>query len=179
MKFDPQHPHRRSIRLQGYDYTQSGAYYITIVTHQREHLFGEVVDGEMNLNRFGLIAREQWQKLQRRFKHLELFEFIIMPNHIHGIIVITCEAEGPTKARLERFGKPVGGSIPTIVRSYKSAVALRINLVRGTKGHEVWQSNYYEHVIRDEQDLQAKCGYIAANPSNWPDDEENRRGTAG
>ena len=189
MKFDPKKHHRRSIRLKGFDYTQRGAYYITIFTHQRERLFGEVVNGEMILNKFGLVAKEQWEKLARRFKHVELVVFVIMPNHMHGIIFIVDErtgtAEGvhnatpllirraPTDYRVEKFGKPVKGSIPTIIRSYKSAVALRINLMRGTKGLPVWQSNYYEHVIRDEKDLQVKRDYILSNPLNWEDDDEN------
>src|SRR3990170_3199325 len=94
MKFDPQKHHRRSIRLKGYDYTQAGAYYITIVTHQREHLFGEVVNGEMKLNKLGLVAKQQWEKLSRRFKHVELIVFIIMPNPMHGIIFIVDERRG-------------------------------------------------------------------------------------
>lgn len=162
MKFDPKKHHRRSIRLKGFDYTRKGAYYITIVTHQREHLFGEVVNGEMQLNRFGLVAKQQWEKLARRFKHVELIAFVIMP----------ASRRAPTD-HTEKFGKPVKGSIPTIVRSYKSAVALRINLMRGTKGLPVWQSNYYEHVIRDEKDLQAKYDYIVGNPLNWKNDHEN------
>lgn len=188
MKFDPKKHHRRSIRLKGYDYTRKGAYYITIVTHQREHLFGEVVNGEMQLNRFGLVAKQQWEKLARRFKHVELIAFVIMPDHIHGIIMIVDERRGTAKGQTdpgegasrraptdhtEKFGNPVKGSIPTIVRSYKSAVALRINLMRGTKGLPVWQSNYYEHVIRDEKDLQAKYDYIVGNPLNWKNDHEN------
>lgn len=189
MKFDPKKHHRRSIRLKGFDYTQAGAYYITIVTHQREHLFGEVVNGEMQLNKFGLVAKGQWEKLARRFKYVELIVFVIMPNHMHGIIFIVDERKGtavdmpnanplffrrdPTDEHTEKFGKPVKGSIPTIIRSYKSAVALRINLMRGTKGLPVWQSNYYEHVIRDEKDLQAKYDYIMSNPLNWEDDDEN------
>jgi len=188
MKFDPQKHHRRSIRLKGFDYTQSGAYYITIVAHQREHLFGEVVNGEMKLNKFGLVAKQQWEKLAKRFKRVELVVFVIMPNHMHGIIFIADEhgdtavganpnpllfRRNPANSNIEKFGKPVAGSIPTIVRSYKSAVALRINLMRGTKGLPVWRGNYYEHVIRDEKDLQAKYDYIMGNPLNWEEDDEN------
>jgi REP element-mobilizing transposase RayT len=189
MKFDPKKHHRRSIRLQGYDYTQRGAYYITIVAHQREHLFGEVFNGEMKLGRFGLVAKEQWERLPRRFKHVELPQFVIMPNHVHGIIMIIEERRGtaedslnpdpemsrraPTDASKERFGKPVRGSIPTIIRSYKSAVALRINLMRGTAGMEVWQRNYYEHVIRDMDDANRIYMYIESNPANWENDDEN------
>jgi len=116
-KFDPQKHHRRSIRLQGYDYAQSGAYYVTIVAWHRERLFGEVVNGEMRLNKFGLVA--------------------------------------------------------TIIRSYKSAVAYRINLMRRTQGIPVWQRNYWEHIIRNQQDLQNKTDYIEANPMLWDEDDEN------
>jgi len=87
-KFDSQRHHRRSIRLPDYDYSQPGAYYITIVTWQRECLFGEVVGGKMKLNKFGLVAKQQWEKLPKRFPNIELGAFVIMPNHTHGIIVI-------------------------------------------------------------------------------------------
>ena len=86
MKYDPQLHHRRSIRLQGYDYTAAGGYFITICSHQREHIFGEVIDGEMKLSKFGLVAKQQWEKLPKRFPNVELGAFVMMPNHEHGII---------------------------------------------------------------------------------------------
>jgi putative transposase len=204
-KFDPKTPfdtaqgrhHRRSIRLPNYDYTQAGAYYITIVTHNRELLFGEVINGEMKLSNLGQIAQREWERLPKRFKQIELGAFIIMPDHIHGIIIIIdvngsrgttdlsrhddpqIPRRAPTDlanpATTERFGKPVSGSIPTIVRSYKSAVALRINYARPGDSTPVWQKNYYEHVIRNESDMQAKWDYIESNPSNWEHDDENPR----
>lgn len=187
MKYDPKIHHRRSIRLKGYDYSQAGAYFITIVTFQREYLFGEVVDGEMVLSKFGQVAKQQWEKLPRRFRNIEADTFVVMPNHIHGIIVInddtrrgTAESakdlgaessrRAPTK---EQFQKPVPGSIPTIVRSYKSAVSYRINLMRGTKDAHVWQRNYYERVIRNEREMESFWNYIHANPMQWDTDEEN------
>ena len=88
-KFDPKKHHRRSIRLKGYAYSQAGAYYVTIVTWHREFLFGEVVKGEMRLNKFGLVARQQLEKLTKRFPNIELGTFVIMPNHIHVIIFVT------------------------------------------------------------------------------------------
>jgi len=88
VKFDPQKHHRRSIRLQGYDYSQAGAYYVTIVAWHRECLFGEVVDKEMVLSKFGLVAKQQWEKLPKWFPNIELGAHMIMPNHMHGIIVI-------------------------------------------------------------------------------------------
>ena len=184
-KFDPQKHHRRSIRLQGYDYSQQGAYYVTIVAWQRECLFGEVVNGEMALLKFGLVAKQQWEKLPKRFPNIELGAFVVMPNHMHGIIMIIDgrgtadnpnDHDGESSRRApthEQFQKPVKGSIPTIVRSYKSAVSYRINLMRGTKDVPLWQRNYYERVIRDEKDLQNKTDYIEANPILWDEDGEN------
>lgn len=188
-KFDPQIHHRRSIRLPNYDYTQAGAYYLTIVTHNRESLFGEVVDGEMKLSVFGQIAQREWERLPKRFKPIELGAFVVMPDHVHGIIILhngrgtadfskQDDLQVPRRAptsptTTERFGKPVPDSIPTIIRSYKSAVALRVNYARSGDSKPIWQKNYYEHVIRDERDLQAKWDYIEANPANWEDDAEN------
>lgn len=153
-KFDPQKHHRRSIRLKGYDYASAGAYYVTIVAWQRECLFGEVVNGEMILSTFGLVAKQQWEKLPKRFPNIELGTHMIMPNHMHGILEIIngrgtagnrngLDGESSRRAPTqERFQKPVMGSIPTIIRSYKSAVSYRINLMRGTEGVPVWQRNY-------------------------------------
>jgi putative transposase len=184
-EFDPQKHHRRSIRLPAYDYSQAGAYYVTIVTWHRECLFGEVVDGEMVLSKFGLIAKQQWEKLPMRFPNIELGAHMIMPNHMHGIIEILAgrdtagnqngfDGESSRRAPThEQFQKPVKGSIPTIVRSYKSAVSYRINLMRNTDGVPVWQRNYYEHIIRNEQDLQNKTDYILSNPMLWDEDDEN------
>ena len=184
-KFDRQKHHRRSIRLQGYDYSQAGAYYVTIVAWQRECLFGEVIGGEMKLSKFGLVAKQQWEKLPKRFPNIELGAFVIMPNHMHGIIVIINgrgtagirnDHDGESSRRAptrEQFQKPVKGSIPTIVRSYKSAVAYRINLMRRTQGVPVWQRNYYEHIIRNEQDLQNITNYVESNPMMWDEDDDN------
>ncbi len=192
MKYDPQIRHRpfdstqgrRSIRLKGYDYTQAGAYFITICSHQREHIFGEVVDGEMKLNKFGLVAKQQWEKLPKRFPNIELGAFVIMPNHEHGVIQIVerrgtagklnnHDDESSRRAPTEKFQKPVHGSIPTIVRSYKSAVAYRINLMRGANGVPVWQRNYYEHIVRNERELELITKYIDYNPFNWQLDRDN------
>src|SRR5687768_10734983 len=184
-RFDAKKHHRRSIRLPEYDYSQAGAYYVTIVAWHRECLFGEVVDREMKLTKFGFVADQQWKKLTNRFPNIELGAFVIMPNHMHGIIVITDsrgtagnpnDLDGESSRRAptrEGFQKPVMGSIPTIIRSYKSAVAYRINLMRKTQGIPIWQRNYYEHIIRNERDLQNKTDYIEANPMLWDEDDEN------
>lgn len=196
MKFDPAKHHRRSIRLKGFDYTQPGGYFVTVVTYQREGLFGEIVMEEMRLSKYGLVTQQQWEKLPKRFPNIELGAFVVMPNHIHGIIQIIDESRRGTADESERrgiaedtkdldrkssryaptkgqFGKMIPNSIPTIIRSYKSAVAYRINLMRGTKDVPVWQRNYYEHVIRNHEDWDRIHKYIESNPSMWAEDEEN------
>jgi REP element-mobilizing transposase RayT len=191
MKFDPQKHHRRSIRLQGYDYTQSGAYYITIVTYQRQHLFGEVVRDEMRLNEAGQIAYNEWFTTAQLRPYVKLFEdeIIVMPNHVHGIIWIENEGAGggipasvqararrrraPTDDHIERFGKPVSHSIPTIVRAYKSAVTYAVNAIQDQRGAVLWQRNYYERVIRSEREYENICNYILNNPLHWNEDHEN------
>jgi putative transposase len=183
MDIDPESRYRRSIRLKGYDYSAAGGYYVTVAAFRRECLFGEIVNGEMRLNALGRIAREEWFKTAALRPYLELREdeFVVMPNHIHGIIWIFDEIGirkygfvGARRRRAptdERFGKPVVGSIPTIIRAFKSAVTYRAN--RELNSANIWQHNYYEHIIRGQPDYERIAGYILANPSNWKDDEEN------
>jgi hypothetical protein len=134
--------YRKSMRLKHYDYAEMGAYFVTICTHDRRCLFGEVVDKQMILNEAGQIVEECWHGIPCHFLHAALYEFIVMPNHIHGIVAIAngrgtaCRA--PT---VEQFGRPVSGSIPTVLRSFKSAVTKRINALRGSHGMPVWQRN--------------------------------------
>ncbi|WKZ36983.1 MAG: hypothetical protein QY332_03475 [Anaerolineales bacterium] len=109
MKFDPQKHHRRSLRLKGYDYSQSGAYFVTIVSWQREMLFGEIVDGEMKLNRNGYIVRNAWFDLKNHYRHVELGSLIIMPNHVHGIVVLVDEGAEPL--RNGRGGSSTSGGV--------------------------------------------------------------------
>jgi putative transposase len=179
MKYDPQIHHRRSIRLKEYDYTQAGAYFITICSYQRGHVFGEIIDGEMKLNPWGEIARDEWFKTAALRSNVELYEdeFVVMPNHIHGIIWLNDEA-GTWRRRVttnptEKFGKPVAGSIPTIIRAYKSAVTYAINGLENSRGCIVWQRNYYEHVIRNEKEFDLIARYIYYNPCNWQMDQDN------
>jgi putative transposase len=187
-KFDPQKHHRHSIRLQGYDYSQTGAYYVTIVTRHRECLFGEIVSAEMVLNEYGKIADECWLAIPEHFPNVELGAYVIMPNHVHGVIVIRASGsllttkmvdDGRGAAMLRPYHdeqnphkinvKP--GSLGAIMRSYKSAVSYRIN--KEYNATDIWQRNYYEHIIRDARDLQNKTDYIVANPLLWEQDEEN------
>jgi REP element-mobilizing transposase RayT len=176
-KFDPKKHRRRSIRLKGYDYAQSGAYYITIVAYQRGHFFGEVTNAEMRLNELGQIAHDEWFKTATLRPYVELYEdeFIVMPNHVHGIIRIHNNIVGAERRSAPTVTKTIipPKSLSAIIRAYKSAVTYAINGLQNQRGAVLWQRNYYEHVIRDEKDLQAKRDYIIGNPLNWESDDEN------
>ena len=171
-KFDPEKHHRRSIRVKGYDYSSEGAYYVTLVTYRRDCLFGEIVNEEMILNGFGKIAAECWRAISDHFPFVELGAYVVMPNHVHGIIVINNGRGTIYRApTIEQFGKPTVGSLATVVRTYKAAVTRRIGREHNATG--IWQRNYYEHIIRDEKDLQNKTDYIEANPMLWDEDDNN------
>ncbi len=170
---DSDNHHRRSLRLQGYDYTQEGAYFVTVCLRDRACLFGDISDGKMILNDAGLIAEKHWHDIPAHFPHIELDEFVIMPNHIHGIILINCRGTACRAPTTEQFGKPVAGSLPTIIRSFKSAVTKRFNSSYNGSGYRIWQRNYYEHIIRDDASLNLIRQYIMENPSRWAEDEEN------
>ncbi len=166
--------HRRSTRLKGYDYSQPGAYFITICTYNKENIFGEVIDGDIHLNEFGKIVESEWLRTFDMRKNLKSDEYVIMPNHFHGIIIIS-DGRGtlqraPTS---EKFGKPVSNSIPTIIRLFKSVTTKQINQIRKTHGIGLWQRNYHEHVIRNEDELNQVREYIINNPLQWQFDREN------
>lgn len=182
--YSPQR-NRRSIRLQGYDYTQPGAYFITICTAQRECLFGEVVDGEMRLNALGEIARQCWLAIPDHFPQVALDEFVVMPNHVHGIIWIV---ESPDDVGAKNVGaknfsplrtpdqsndQPRGTSktIGSIVRGFKIGVTKWARQHRDI--HTIWQRNYYEHIVRNENELNRIREYIINNPMQWAMDREN------
>ena len=166
-----QTPHqRRSIRLKGYDYSSPGAYFITICTHRQRCLFGNIVDGQMQLNAIGDIVVDEWLQTAAIRRETELDEWVVMPNHFHAILFIrSCRGtarRAPTST-CERFGKPVAGSLPTIVRAFKSAVTRRVNERQNTPGAKIWQRNYWEHIIRSETELNGLREYIRNNPARW------------
>ena len=170
MKFDPKIHHRRSVRLQGYDYSQAGAYFVTIVAWQREMLFGEIVNGEMILNDFGKIVSEKWQWLETQYEYVELGAWIIMPNHHHGILVIHDDSRGGSRpAPTPIKHKPLGG----LIGAFKTVSTKQINLMRDSEGQVVWQRNYYERIIRNESEMDRVTRYIESNPTQWADDDEN------
>ena len=176
-KFDPDKHHRKSIRLQGYDYSQAGAYFVTIVTYQRDCLFGKIENQIMMLNDFGKIADECWRAIPEHFPFVELGSHVIMPNHAHGVIVINDVNDDIGRGAIyraptvEQFGKPTIGSLSTIVRTYKAAVTRQIGREHNATG--IWQRNYYERIIRNADEANRIHLYIEANPVQWDKDDEN------
>ena len=179
MKFDPDKHRRRSIRLRGYDYAQAGAYFVTIVTEHRVGLFGEIVDGEMLLNDAGRIIEQWWFELNRKFSTVETDEFVVMPNHFHGIVVIAGVAVGADlRVGPNSEGAHAGAPLPTIIQWFKTMTTNEY--MRGVKTQgwppfagRLWQRNYYEHIVRDENELTRVREYIANNPMQWEMDREN------
>lgn len=168
------YPQRKSPRLQDYDYASSGGYFVTICTHQRQHLFGKVVDDAMVVNDWGRVVQDEWSRTAELRDYVELDAFVVMPNHIHGVIVIVSDDEGrgmmhhaPTTNPPREFGKPVARSLSTIVRAFKASVTRQINRMPNRPDHPIWQRNYYDHVIRDEPDLNRIREYVQSNPARW------------
>lgn len=158
---------RRTVRLRGYDYTRPGAYLITVCTAGRRHLFGAVRAGGMELNELGEIVRSEWFRGSDLRPYLLLPEddLVIMPNHVHGIVHML-DRPG-RRGSPEAFGKPVPGSISTILRAFKSISTRRIHALGGSTAAPVWQRGFHEHVLRNEQSLRLAREYIRENPARW------------
>jgi REP element-mobilizing transposase RayT len=159
MTYDPERHHRRSIRLKGYDYAQAGVYFVTICVQERACVFGEVENGEVRLSEIGEVAAACWEAIPGHFPDVDLDAFVVMPNHVHGILVLTglpeMEAEGvmPTRVTHASPRGPRARSVGVIVGSFKAAVSRQVNAERGSAGASLWQRNYYERVIRNEREL--------------------------
>jgi len=166
---------RRSIRLSGFDYSQDGAYFVTVCTQNRDCLFGEIEDGNMVLNSYGQIVSNVWRDLPDHYFHVRSDQFVVMPNHIHEIIILNRDhvvgidvgaglKPAPTKIH----------ALPEIIRGFKTFSSRRINELRDTPGTGLWQRNYYEHIIRDDDELNHIRQYILDNPAQWETtDREN------
>jgi putative transposase len=168
-RYNPETHHRRSIRLKGFDYSKEGAYFMTICAQERECLFGEVVNGEMVMNEAGARVQAVWDELPCHYPQVRLDAFAIMPNHVHGIVMLTTVGA--------RFIAPSSiiapNHVPTvgeIVRGFKARCTRAINQMRNTRGVPVWQRNYYEHIIRGEVDYNRIAEYISTNPQRWMSD---------
>ena len=187
MKYDPDRHHRRSIRLKGYDYSQAGVYFVSVCTQNRECLFGAIVGGEMVLNHAGRMVETVWDRLARRFPDIELDESIILPNHIHGIITIvgaplvgaqSVDAQSVDVQARRAGTRPAPTRLGDVVGAFKSITTHRY--IVGVRQHgwqpfprRLWQRNYYEHIVRDDNELTNIRGYITGNPGQWELDREN------
>jgi putative transposase len=178
MNYDPNIHHRRSIRLKGYDYTQPGAYFVTIVADQGKNLFGVVIKEKMNLSPLGEIIRIEWIHSIGIRKEIVLHEdeFVIMPNHIHGIVWIVAEGfdevrptEGITLSNTLKpnQSRSLGGFIAGFKASVTSRARRELNITN------IWQRNYYEHIVRNEDELKKIWDYIDNNPQKWFEDRYN------
>jgi REP element-mobilizing transposase RayT len=154
---------RRSLRLRGYDYARAGAYYITICTAARLQVFGQVLDGLMHLSHEGVVVEQEWLRTPLLRPNIELDAFIVMPNHIHMVVVIVRSAPSSSVPGALRSPSQTLGAI---IRGFKSAVTKQL-------GWPVWQRNYYEHVVRGASDLERIRAYIALNPARWCGDTED------
>ena len=174
-------PKRKSIRKPGYDYTRAGAYFVTICTYQRQHLFGRVIDDAVMLSELGQVVATEWQKTPTIRAEVALDEWVIMPNHFHALLWLSTvageESTGPpldeqgtgSRAPLRRESRSLG----SCVAGFKAAVTRQINLLRNTPGMSVWQRNYYDHIVRNEMALNAIRAYIRDNPRRWSQDRYN------
>ncbi len=180
---------RRSIRLKGYDYSLAGAYFVTVCTQNRLCLFGNVNNEQMTLNQAGQMVYEQWSELPKRFPESAIDEFTMMPNHLHGILIIndneTIQSVGAPLVgaqnkvdKTNKAGTRPAPMLGEIVGAFKSITTNEY--IRGVKQHDwlsfpgkLWQRNYFERVIRDEDELNRIREYIIYNPVKWAEDEDN------
>ena len=173
--------HRKSIRLPGYDYSQGGMYFISINTYNHCMLFMDIVGDQFVPTAYGEIALCEWMKLEKRFRFIELDTFIVMPNHVHGIIIFHEIPDGVERKNglSERIDPPhppheqinsarlKRASLGSVIGAYKSTTARLINCLRHSPGDRVWQRNYYEQIIRNENHWARAREYIQNNPDNW------------
>ena len=171
MIYDPEKHKRRSIRLEGYDYAQEGLYFVTILCFQREHLFGRIEERKIMLNDGGRIASSCWKEIPKHFPQLSLHEYVIMPNHLHGILEIIphekSKGEKSFAPDTKSFRSP-SKTIGSVVRGFKIGVTKWFR--NHTDIHNVWHRNYHEHIIRDISDYHRISEYIRTNPEKWEED---------
>jgi len=182
--------HRRSVRLNGYNYSSKGLYFVTVCTQDRKCLFGEIIEQQIHLNDYGNIVQNEWLKTTMVRLNVTLDKFVIMPNHVHGIIIITNRTDHTDISKTDRRGvlqyaptirfRSPSQTIGSIIRGFKSTATKQINILRKTpvRAHcntplPIWQRNYYEHIIRDEGELNRIRQYVIDNPLNWDSDKEN------
>jgi len=171
-----------SVRLKDYDYSQNGIYFLTICTKNREEYFGSIVNKEMILNEMGKIAENFWKEIPNHFSNMRLDEFVVMPNHVHGIIEILCDKHARRDEAMPRLYNgaypkmskisPMPGSLSVILGSYKSIITKTIRK-KIPYIFFAWQSRYYDRIIRNEIELNRIREYIFNNPAKWEEDRNN------
>ena len=171
----------KSARLKNWDYSHKGAYFLTICSKNKECFFGDIVDGKMQLSKIGKIVVEEWKKTSKVRENIELGEWIVMPNHLHGILIIYNDFNGKTENELlnrskEYKGKhpqmskisPTKNSISNAIKFFKRQTTIRS---RKIDSKFAWQSRFYDHIIRNEKSYQTITGYIVHNPQRWQKDK--------
>jgi putative transposase len=175
-KYNPEIHHRRSIRLKDYDYSQAGAYYVTICIQGKVCLLGDIAESVVALNDAGKMIEKWWCKLPKKFELIELDEYVIVPNHFHGIVNIVgatlVVARDNAIVRNNRAGTSPAPTLGEIIGSFKSICVYKCKN-NGLNIGKLWQRNYYEHVIRNEDELNKIREYIVLNPTMWDEDDEN------
>ncbi|MBN2864124.1 MAG: hypothetical protein JXN62_13235 [Bacteroidales bacterium] len=214
MAYNSQIHNRHSIRLKGYDYTRTGAYFITACLQDRLHLFGEIINGKMQLNEMGEIVTSSWKWLSEQYDYVGLDEMIIMPDHIHGIIIITDHCMGDSRIAPDILPQTAPDILPQtapdilprtapdilpqiapdilprtapditvkrktigrLIGAFKTVSTKQINVYRNTQGTRIWQRNYYEHIIRNNAELNRIRYYISNNVILWENDKDHING---
>jgi REP element-mobilizing transposase RayT len=177
-RYDPHKHHRRSIRLKGYDYSSAGYYFVTICVRGGVCSMGDIVDGDMIYSDYGRIAMKSWLWLADRYDHVELDEWTVMPNHLHGILVIVDDdalggsGRGASGRGASRSAPTVGRKpLGRLVGAFKTVSSKKINDLRGRPGAPFWQRDFWDHIIRNERALKAIREYIQNNPACWEADK--------
>src|SRR6266700_5785077 len=177
-------PRRKQIRLRGYDYAFPGVYFVTICSAGKRPVFGSIRGESVVLSHEGEIVRSEWIALPERFSRLVLDEFVIMPNHLHGVLAFVGHAGGasPSPTTGNTTTKPGGAASggvspsPTLfeaIGAFKSISTIKVNRLLGRRGVPLWQRSYYEHIVRTGEDLRKIQRYILENPLMWSLDPEN------
>ena len=167
---NPRHslPNRRSLRLQGYDYRSSGAYFVTICTVEKRPLFGRVRQGRVQLNELGHLVDDCWKQIERVRRGVAIDAYIVMPNHVHGVLLFhTEDAAAKVSAAACELA---AGSLGAVLGQYKSIVTKRSQFLQSPPTRPIWQRNYYDHIIRSAASLEKIRQYIVENPVRWMDD---------
>jgi REP element-mobilizing transposase RayT len=168
------HQRRNSLRRPHYNYSQPGAYFVTFCSNNGQPIFGQIENQTMCLNPLGEIADRGWYEIAKRHPEIEIDTFVVMPNHIHVLLWLHCvpqAAERIEPEEVRRFGRPITGSISTLIGAYKGSVTQKARRARLILDGPLWQRNFHDHIVRNESELERIRGYINNNPTRWLEDQ--------